>query len=337
MPQKPPLDARTRRTINEEAVKQFLSTWDPAWRWMLVLGIRDMRANLSHLGELALAETGLNEWTHEGYVYGPLALGLTAAAVNEAAQHSEDLFALLKFLPESTEFAKRMMSYSAGQVTALGRSLPECSNDAIRALFFVPDRRVILDGLCKATDPQASVQKVEQGIERLLALTREVADWYLSYEFFHLQYKHGLKLPLRRPFGGELPGSTIDKRKQNVEAPLLAYTNETLSASLARPPEQQGLMMPGSPTSAPHLVQLINERALLRFQMAGQPIDLDDVVALCWSIVRLQRIAAANRIAVSDGLNDDSQQGFQLPAEDPYEVINVTLELARPATLADFA
>jgi hypothetical protein len=49
-------------------------------------------------GRLAAEEMGNETWAKEDYLYGPLALGIAAAAVNEASEHCEDLFALLTFL-----------------------------------------------------------------------------------------------------------------------------------------------------------------------------------------------------------------------------------------------
>jgi len=217
-PQDPVLDAATREKINEEAIRQFFASWDPGWRWVFVLGIRDMRANLNRLGELAANATGNTEWEDESYVYGPLALGLTAAAVNETAQHCEDLFALLKFLREPTEFVKRMTSYSAGQVTGFGADLADKSDEEIRKLFLVPDQNTVVEGMSKADDPAAAIAAVEAAVERLVSLTRGVVEWYLKYQFFHAQYKHGLKVPLR-PFGsGPLPSTTVEQHKQDVKA-----------------------------------------------------------------------------------------------------------------------
>ena len=276
------------------------------------------------------------QWEDESYVYGPLALGLTAAAVNEAAQHCEDLFALLKFLPEPAEFVKRMTSYSAGQVTAFGRSIVNRSDSDIRKLFLIPDQQTFIDGLQNSDDPQAAISAVQEAVERLIALTRGVVNWYQSYEFFHVQYKHGMKLPFR-PFGGTLPAATIEERKQNVVGQMLAYTNENLAATLARPPDQQAIMIPDAgPNTTAHLAELIQERALLRHQMSGPPLDLDDVVEVSRTVMRLLKIASANRLAISDGLNNGSEQTFQLPGQDTNETVDVTIERASPLTLADF-
>ncbi|HEX9967920.1 MAG TPA: hypothetical protein VGB06_08230 [Solirubrobacterales bacterium] len=43
--------------MNEAAVRQFFAASDPAWRWVLILGLRDLRANATRLGELASAES----------------------------------------------------------------------------------------------------------------------------------------------------------------------------------------------------------------------------------------------------------------------------------------
>lgn len=57
--------------------------------------------------------------------------------MNECAQHCEDLFAVLKFLREDLDFAKRMSSYGAGGVTKFGRDLSERSDEEVGRLFFI--------------------------------------------------------------------------------------------------------------------------------------------------------------------------------------------------------
>jgi hypothetical protein len=69
--------AAARRAVNEAAVRQFFGASDPAWRWVLILGLRDLRANATRLGELAALEAGNDTWSADTYVYGPLVHGLT--------------------------------------------------------------------------------------------------------------------------------------------------------------------------------------------------------------------------------------------------------------------
>lgn len=108
---------------------------DPAWRWVLILGLRDLRGNASRLGNLADTESPPGSgWSEDTYVYGPLVHGLTAAAVNECAQHCEDLFAVLRFLREPLEFSKRMLDYKAGTVTQFGEQLGGLDDAAIQRL-----------------------------------------------------------------------------------------------------------------------------------------------------------------------------------------------------------
>jgi hypothetical protein len=55
-----------RRAVNEAAVRQFFAASDPAWRWVLILGLRDLRANAGRLGELASAESrGNKTWSED--------------------------------------------------------------------------------------------------------------------------------------------------------------------------------------------------------------------------------------------------------------------------------
>jgi hypothetical protein len=261
---------------------------------------------------------------------------LTAAAVNETAQHCEDLFALLKFLRERTDFVKRMTSYSAGQVTGFGAALSDKSDDEIRRLFLIPDRKTVAEGMQKAEDSVTAIGVVEAGVERLVSLTRRVVDWYLRFQFFHAQYKHGLKIPLRPFSSGPLPSTTVDQRKNDVKAPLIAYTNEPLSAFLKRPPDQRAIMIHNTPTIAPHLNKLIEDRALLRYQMSGPEVDLDEVVGISQTVLRLLMIAMLNRLSISDGLDNQPQQSFALPGENDDETVTATLELPEAVKLEDF-
>lgn len=328
---------RAQRTVvNEAAVRWFPASWDPAWRWVLVLGLRNLRANASRLGELAAGASGGPGWRDEGYVYGPLALVITATAVNETAQHCEDLFALLKFLPDPVDFVKRMTSYNAGQVTNLAPRLVDDDTGVVRSRFFVPAPEVVTQGLEEASDPAGATAQVEEAVARLVALTRDVAGWYLAHQFFHVQYKHGLELPLR-PFGPTLPAETISKRRTDVRAPLIAFTNEPLASTLARPPAQQGVIFPNlGPEVRDNAVELLGDRALLRYQMSGLDVDLDEVVAISATVARLLHIVAWNRLTISHGPGPNGEQEFLLPGPTQGEELRVSLGLASAAVLNDF-
>jgi hypothetical protein len=88
------MDDATRRTVNDEQLRRYLHGIDPAWRWILLLGLRDLRCK------------------------GVLAPSLTALAVAETCQHVEDLLALISFIAEPFAFVQRMVSYRAGAVRA---------------------------------------------------------------------------------------------------------------------------------------------------------------------------------------------------------------------------
>ena len=74
-------DSAARRA-NEESVRQFFEAWDPAWPWILILGMGELRSNPGGLGELASGEAdGHAGWAEESYTYGPLSLGITAGVL----------------------------------------------------------------------------------------------------------------------------------------------------------------------------------------------------------------------------------------------------------------
>ena len=332
---KPNVPAAARRAVNEAAVRQFFAAGDPAWRWILILGLRDLRANADHLGELAASETGNDSWSEDTYVYGPLVHGLTAAAVNECAQHCEDLFAVLKFMREDLNFAKRMSSYGAGTVTKFGRDLAELNDDEIAGLFLVPSAATVKVGLTKAENPDASFAVFEAGVKRLVERVRAIVDWYSIYEDFHVQYKHGLKLAAR-PYGDPTE-ETIEERRRDVKGPLLAFTTDPIQKMIAGPQQQQGMIFPNLiPEAREHLTELVADRAMLRYKMSGPEVDLDEVVATSRGVLKLLRVAATNRIAIGDGLDEDSQIRFDLPGDTHDETISILLELDAAPTLRDF-
>lgn len=302
---------------------------------MLILGLRDLRANATKLGELAAAESPEGAgWADDRYVYGPLIHGITAAAVNECAQHCEDLFAVLMFLREELEFSKRMLSYNAGSVTRSGLKLRELDDEAIARRFVVPTASVVEQGLALSDDPARSIAMFEEAVARLGERVRRVVNWYETYEDFHLQYKHGLKLAMR-PYGDPTE-EAIAERRSDVGAPLLAFTAEPISKMLAGPNPQQAMIFPNLvPEAQAHLSALVDERAVLRYKMSGPPVDLNEVAEVSGTVVQLLRIAAANRLAIGEGL-DEGAYSFELPGDKRYETVTVVLALDSALALRDF-
>jgi hypothetical protein len=327
------VDAVARQAANEEAVRNFFAAWDPAWRWILILGMRQLRDNPVALGALASAEAdGHESWAEGSYAYGPLSLGITAAAVNEAAQHCEDLFALLRFLREPAYFAREMANYSAGKVVEFGRKLVDADETTISRLFLVPEPATVRAGLAEAADPQAFTAAVEVGRARLGAMVRETAAFYRANEDFHVQYKHGLKLPLS-PFGVPTK-EAIEERKANLKAPLFSYTSEPISAMLRRPQSEQVMMLRLGPNQKANLSKLIEERNVLRLRLAHD-VDLDEVVRRSYTVLRLLQLAQTNRLAL--GQVADGNQSFTVPGEGKWEQVDVLVKLDRVLSLKDFA
>lgn len=313
-------------------MRHFFAAWDPAWRWVLILAMRQLRADPVTLGAFASAEAnGHTSWAEDSYAYGPLSLGITAAAVNEAAQHCEDLFALLRFLREPAYFAREMASYNAGKVVEFGHKLVNADDATISRLFLVPDENTVRAGLADAADPEASMREVEAGRTRLGEMVRAAATFYRKYADFHVKYKHGLKLPLR-PFG--IPTKeAIAGRKADVKAPLFSYTNEPISQMLRRPREEQLMMLQLGPSQQANLTELVEERNVLRLRLAHD-VDLDEVVERSYIVLRLLQIAQTNRLAL--GEVEGGHQRFCVPAERKWEQTDVVINLNRVLSLNDF-
>jgi hypothetical protein len=74
----------------------------------------------------------------------------------------------------------------------------------------------------------------------------------------------------------------------------------------------------------------------LRYKMSGPAVDLNEVVEISRRILVALRIAATNRLALTEGLDDDSQYCFDLPGPSGKQMLTVRLELAAAPTLAEF-
>ncbi len=326
------MNRKERRAANEEAVRGFFARWDPAWRWVLILGMRQLRADPKKLGALASVEANNETWSEDSYVYGPLSHGITAAAVNEAVQHCEDLFALLRFLRNPDFFARDMTSYRAGQVVDFGRGLIDADDDVVSRMFLVPDRTRVRVGLNDAEDPDSAVAAIEAGRVRLGKLLRETTAFYRRFEDFHLQYKHGLKLPLR-PFGTPT-GEAIADRKRSARGPLFVYTNEPLEAHAKRPHDEQAMMFHAGPVQQAHLSALVGQRNLMRLRVVAD-VDFDQLVEQSYTVMRLLQLAQVNRLSL--GTVEDGNQHFALPGVQRWEQIDVLVSPDRVLSLEDFA
>jgi hypothetical protein len=164
---------------------------------------------------------------------------------------------------------------------------------------------------------------------------RSVSEWYSVYEDFHVQYKHGLKLAMT-PFG-EPTEEAIEERRANVSDTLFAFTTERIEQMMAGPAQQQQMVFPNLiPEAREHLNALVADRAILRYKISGPAVNLDDVVEISRRVLVAQRVAATNRLAVTDGLDEHSQYCFDLPGPSGKQTFTVRLELAAEPTLSEF-
>lgn len=324
------MNRKDRRAFNDRNVEQFFAAWDPGWRWALILGMRRLRRDLAGMADEAVTASGSQDWKDDNYVYGPLAYGITAAAVNETVQHCEDLFALLKFIGRP-DFVKAIGDYSAGKVANFASELRSATDEKILLRFMVPtnaDFALAVDSPFDASD----ISKIDGGRAELLRLVRQTLDFYFKYEFVHVQYKHGLKLAFR-PFGSILPLETVNARKSGVTAPLFAFTTKRPDGNAVREGKPIQFMDPG-PEAMPHLAELIEERELLRLETHPE-VDMDQVCEVSNGVLKLLQVVRRNRLSLIEG-REPTEQEFALPAPGGG-LVQITLELAKPLRVDDFA
>ncbi len=196
----------------------------------------------------------------------------------------------------------------------------------------MPSSEYVSRGLQGSDDPAAHGAVIDAGLTRLSERVRAIADWYATYEDFHVQYKHGLKLAMR-PYGNPTP-EAIAERRSNVRGGLLAFTSEPVTQLLKAPQQQQGMIFPNLiPEARAHLKALVERRAILRYKQSGPEVDLDEVAIISGTVAQLLRIAAVNRLAISTGLDEHGLYHFDLPGTERYELVSVALGLQSAPSL----
>ncbi len=290
----------------------YLRSYYPDWRLAKVLANKkildtryeffaELMPNLIQEGDIDGKRTIAHEIKH----------GIYFDTIAQCVQYVEDLFALFRAAERPDFFIKDIVSYDAGPIASKIKNFKK-ERKNIENLYCVPK----IDGFS-----DEGKQICEKGIGELLNLTSDIVEFYKNYEFFNIQYKHGLTIPMR-PFGNVFTDEQVSKDEKGEMPPyLVVYDNFNLEAGQKRGTFsiKNGLVMPGlTENVTPYLSVLSEENNFLRFVFPPDIpnfsfFTLEDHARKVRTCIQTFIVNYSQKVLADNG--KIKERSFQLPAD----------------------
>lgn len=264
---------------NNEQMLFFFQGYEYTWRLTKILSFKMLLENRDELARYLKVSYGQKLTFDENYIDDSVTNGLIYSALVELAMHIEDLLTLIKFMRRTSDFAKKVTWYRAGDLT--GKFLPklkqelENDNEKLLSRFLIPNRVYVESYSQKIISSDVEPPNLEFydfGVSSLLAYMDSALGVYEKIKSFYEQYKHGLKIRLR-----DVQSSTSRKdfHKETLAGDVLALHNDTWEDGLQNGRIQEGIIFPmhGS-TVTKYFNELIADKNIFQYdQLLSLPID----------------------------------------------------------------
>lgn len=303
---------KDKEKANDRQIAVYLSSYDFYWRLNKLLLIKRALEDRENMPALFEHHYGERYFDYEQLTYHNVTNGLLADAASELTMLCEDYFGLLKFVREKMFFVKKMVSYSAGKVLQLNKSLAAADEATIRKLFFIPNAQLVEQSFARHNVGTAnqSIKSFNRQLSILVDHHRYTIETYRKYSEAHNQYKHGLKLALNG-FGGKIDPKALEQKKNELSSSIFIFENKHLREAA----KKGGLMVPdiGIPEIRNNLKELSEERNLLRLELVHN-VDIEWLIQTAKNIVVLTTILVSNRMEIINN-KDHHQLVVALPTE----------------------
>ncbi len=313
----PKLTHEQRRLAAIDMINYYFNANYVDWRYIKLLSIKKQLSSKYAYYEDIVSEIE-NEENVESCIAQPITNGLYFEAIAECVQYIEDLFALIKASANTEYFVKNIITYEAGQIRSFIKTFPTSDKDLGKWFHFKYDLQFE-----EGTDSTPFTK----GIESLRQLIIELKTFFVDYEFFYIQYKHGLTLPMR-PFGNSYTAEQVQKEKDGEMKPYVtAFDNFNLAAAAKKGnfTSQQPVMMPAFTENVRfHISALSEENNYLRLVYPkDQKLDFDRFVNIA------KRVRYCTNLFINNYYNElhpgERSGKFQLPDDpDKNSVSNCT-------------
>jgi hypothetical protein len=267
------MDKELTRKIAAQQTARFFYSYPDNWRrYQIMMVEKNLRERFEVYPEFIQRSNTLEEGsTVDGVIAQEITNGLYFEGIAIALQAIEDLFALLHAGKRPLRFISDIITYSVGKVKNL---ITQKFNDRdIADLFFYP---LFEDEF----EPEQQAQ-FDLAFRLLADSVGELKSFYIKYEFFYNQYKHGLCVVSRAY--GNYSGEQIERNRGDWQTRhLLVFDN--LSVSKLDKDDvrvNKKIMMPYlTPEIKGNLQALLQDDNLIRFVSQDERVTINELMAV---------------------------------------------------------
>lgn len=287
----------------------YLDAFWPEWRYVQIITIKKL-IHTKYDFYKSITEEIYGE-ADEAIIAQNIRNGLILDAIAHCIQYIEDMFALINASKNPDYFIRDIITYQAGQVTSTIKTFKPTTKSLGSAFHFPAE--------LKWSDTEKG-EKFMKSVEYLKETVDRIIKFYRDYEFFYIQYKHGLTIPIK-PFGNNFSPEQIQKEKDGLLEPfIVAFDNFNLHANVKRNTFsiEHGVMMPGFTDNVKNYISALqDEDNYLRFVF---PPDRDIKIDLFVEVARLvKQCILIFRYNYWHKLTDEKNAiSFQLP----FDIVN---------------
>jgi hypothetical protein len=305
-----------KEKANRDQINTFLNAYYSEWRYIEILSIEKRLAEkYEFYADIIEQVKKTDNSAGEHTIAQAVSNGLMFEAIQHSIQYIEDLFAFIHAAKNKTYFIRNIIQYNAGKIENSINSF-KFEKKYICEKFqfpFYPDDKDYTD------EERKTWGLMQEAIDRLGGIVKEVIEYHKTYRFFYNQYKHGLSIALR-PYGhAGKERVEQDKKGEANPYPVALDSLNFKNAERNQYGNKGYLMMPAFTNNVRPLLNLFQkENNLLRYVLPPEGTEIENIVNIAEKTKRCLQILMHNFISV---VNDTEKMNLRLPAEKDDEVL----------------
>jgi len=305
------MNQKDRLKIGKQQLKNYLASQYPKWRHVQVLIIHIILKNMPNFYSNIIEDIKQPyDATGEITLNKEIKNGLIFSALAETMQYIEDLFSLMLLSKNIEYFVKNVIRYNATKVYQYIKKFNVNDLKNICSEYQIPYFDINKDW----QNAQELFLMYKKAILNLQENLAKFVDFYLKYEKFYSQYKHGLSVALN-PYGSKTPSSI-----EANEGYLMIYDNTEISKITAK--SKKLICIPHlTPAVAKSILQLNQEENLLRAEF--NILSIDDLIIISKNIGEMLEILHLNLFEICNNTEKTDFNEYYLPYKQDNKYIKM--------------
>ncbi len=296
------MNNKQRELASKDQIEKFFYSYYSHWRLAKILINEKILLNkYDILKDITVEIQQPDDKNPEALIAQELTNGLEFDTLANCLQYIEDLFALLKAGKKKDFFIRNITTYNAGQIENLIKQ--NISDKALCELFHFP--------YFDEFDDEEFKMAFTDGLAQLRNRISIIKEFYKTYHFFYVQYKHGLTVALR-PYANFNEDQILKDKQGSMETYLVAFENLAIRKVFGNKYRfQDYVLMPClTINTQPFLGDLQDEDNLLRFVSTPSETTMQRFKECAITVRECMHIFINNLLSV---LRDNNPLELQLP------------------------